>query len=115
MGEPIVPKLELNIDGNQINLNEFTQQVIAELNFACFKLLKGTPEKETIKNFELQLDMQQKIKESTKIANLRINGKHIGNKPFVQDLIRGFNLGLIKTLQNIPEEPQKIVIRFHLD
>ncbi len=104
--------IELKINEKLIFLNDFTQQIIYALNIACLEKLKGTPDLNEINSFKIQLDATQKIGESTKIALVYINGKHIGNKPFVQNIIRSYNIAVINTLRNIPENAQKFEIKF---
>ena len=109
---PDPPIIELKINEKLIFLNHFTQQIVYALNIACLEKLKGTPDVNEINSFIIQLDSSQKIDESTKIAIVYINGKHIGNKPFVQNLIRSYNIAVINTLRNIPEDAQKYEIKF---
>lgn len=106
------PIIELKINEKLIFLNDFTQQIIYALNIACLEKLKGIPDLNEINSFKIQLDATQKIGESTKIAIVYINGKHIGNKPFVQNIIRSYNIAVINTLRNIPENAQKFEIKF---
>ena len=109
---PDPPIIEIKIDEKLIFLNYFTQQIVYALNIACLEKLKGTPDINEINSFKIQLDAGQKIGESTKIAIVYINGKHIGNKPFVQNIIRSYNIAVINTLRNIPEDAQKFEIKF---
>ncbi len=104
--------IEILINERTIKIKEFVQNVIAALNLGVFIHLKGIPDKKEINNFEIQIDNQAELGKSSKIVVLMINGKHIGNKPFVQDMIRGYNIGLIQTLENIPQNIKNIKIIF---
>lgn len=106
------PIIEIKINEKLIFLNNFTQQIIYALNIACLERLKGIPNINEINSFKIQLDANLRIGESTKIAIVHINGKHIGNKPFVQNIIRSYNIAVINTLRNIPEDAQKFEIKF---
>ena len=106
------PIIEIKINEKLIFLNNFTQQIIYALNIACLGRLKGIPDINKIDSFNISLDANLKIGESTKIAIVHVNGKHIGNKPFVQNIIRSYNIGVINTLRNIPKDAQKFEIKF---
>ena len=106
------PIIEIKINEKLIFLNNFTQQIIYALNIACLGRLKGIPDINKIDSFNISLDANLKIGESTKIAIVHVNGKHIGNKPFVQNIIRSYNIGVINTLRNIPKDAQKFEIIF---
>ncbi|MHA1729993.1 MAG: hypothetical protein ACTSWY_14885 [Promethearchaeota archaeon] len=99
--------ITLFVDEKEIFLNEFIQRIFTSLNLSCFNNLRGTPEKGFIKKFELQIDPEAKLG-----ITLHINGKHIRNKPIIQDIIRGFNLGIIKALREIPQKVKKFRLTY---
>lgn len=106
--EPAI--IQLIINEKSIFLNEFVQYVLTGVNLSCFEHLKGFPQRDKIESFELNFTNEKHGKENPQLI---VNGKKIGLNKFVQDLVIGYNIGIINTLSEIPENPDnfKIIYR----
>jgi hypothetical protein len=98
--------LELIIDGHQISLNEFAQNILINLNLAYLELLNlpnNIKNRNEIDNFEVNIQRESKNNYKTV---LNVNSNNVTMKPFVQNILKNYNLGIIQCYSDIPKTPK---------
>ena len=106
------PLIKLTIENNDVFLSVFPQQILFGLNDSCIRQLMNTGiDSETNEMNEFSIEFQLDNASKTKVK-LFVNNKHLGLKPFVQNMILGFNKGFIDSLKGIPSNYNNFKLKF---
>lgn len=108
------PMITLQIDGEKVFLNAFTQQSFATINLSFLMLLKlpgDVERKEDINAVMIKFSRKEATGNSEE-CTVEVNGGVLKLKRFIQEMIKNINLGITASLQQIPEEGQDYTIEF---
>lgn len=97
-------RAELRMDGRAIELNSFTEQVVARTVVGAISCLKGA---ETIDNLELSLKQGD--------VSVVVNSNELQLAPFPKDIIANIVTGMVSSLKGAESKPQRLVIKVRVD
>jgi hypothetical protein len=112
--------LRIYVDKKEVPMIQFVYDIILNQNLELFTLLRRIPNKEEIESFDLTIELKTSgdgiiitaISESSMDpitqVTLFINGKRVGLKQFVQNVIFGVNFGILQTLDGFHPDIQLI-------
>lgn len=115
----------LTADGKKIELNNFAKSVLESLNLAFISQLRkpkalqkqngetaGKSENLKIKSFKIDLIPKPPAEKPVK-SYLWVNDVHFGMKPWVQNILFGFNMGIIETLKGYYADISKYTLIYN--
>lgn len=96
-------RAELKVNGSLIELNPFTEQLLARTSLGAVSCLKGA---ETIESLELSLEHGD--------VRLVVNGNELQLAPFPKDIIANIVTAMVSSLKGTGRKLEKVLIRVHI-